>query len=307
MQRKSISLIIVLGLIVAILRSRVSGRDARILFTLAFALLPFVLFNQQVITGRSLQPIHYEQFVTTYITLVALALAIVLLRRGRVEYRPFSLRVLLTLGLLGCVWGMGETWISSRRFAQVNFRRDEAHAAGLRLRELAKPPVNNQQNPREVVLAHIVARGDTLPTTAPQAVLWAPHMFVFSGVSLAENKERLFQFLYYSGIRADDFAQYYGTYGFMEYAVFGWERANSKLTVDYKPITAEEIAIEARNYGDYVANFDSTRAGRPTLSYLLLDENQPIDLSNLDRWYTRENGERIGQFMLYRLTPRNST
>ena len=289
------------------MRRRVSERDERILFTLAFALLPFLLFNQQIITGYSLQPLHFEQFVTPYITILALALAIVLLRRGRVEHRSFSIRVLLIVGLFGYVWGMGETWISTRRFAKVNFMRDEAHTAGLRLRELAKPPVVDQQNPREVVLANIIGQGDNLPTTAPQAVLWAPHMFVFSGVSLSENKERLFQFLYYSGIRAEDFAQYYETHGFMEYAVFGWERANSKLTAEHKPITAEEIAIEARNYGDYVANFDATRARRPTLSYLLLAENQDIDLNNLERWYTRDNGERIGGFMLYKLTPRNST
>ena len=304
---EAISLLIVLGVVVAILRRRVSRRDARILVTLAFALLPFVLFNQQMITGHSLQPIHYEQFVTPYITLLALALTIVLLRSSKVEHRPLSMRVLLTVALLSYLWGMGETWISTRRFAQVNLLRDEAHAAGLRLRELAKPSLIGQQNPREVVLANIIGRGDNLPTTAPQAVLWAPHMFVFSGVSLSENKERLFQFLYYSGIRAEDFARYYETYGFMEYAVFGWERANSKLTTDHKPITAEEIAAAAKQYGDYVANFDSTRAAEPTLSYLLLDENQNIDLTNLDRWYTRDNGERIGRFLLYRLTPRTST
>ena len=304
---EGIALLLVLGLLFAIFRRRVSGHDPRILFTLAFALLPFALYNQQIITGLSLQPMHYEQFIAPYTVLLALTLTILLLRRGKTKHKFPRAAVLLFIGLLGYVWGMGETWIATRRFAQVNFRRDEAHAAGLRLRELIKTPLNKQQDPREVVFANIVGRGDNLPTTAPQALLWAPHMFVFSGVSLSENKDRLFQFLYYSGLSAEDFTRYYKTYGFMEYAVFGWERANAKLAANYKPISDEEIAIEAKNYGAFVANFDEIRATRPTLSYLLLDENHDLDLSNLDRWYTRDNGELIGKHLLYRLTPRDGT
>ncbi len=304
---EAIALILVLGLIFAVFRRRISGHDPRVLFILAFALLPFVLYNQQIITGLSLQPMHYEQFIAPYTTLIAMALMILLLRRGKEKHRLSSAPVLLAIGLFGYGWGMGETWIATRRFAQVNFRRDEAHAASLRLRELVKLPLNNQRDPREIVFANIVARGDNIPTTAPQALLWAPHMFVFSGVSLSENKERLFQFLYYSGVSAEDFTQYYKTTDFMEYAVFGWDRANAKLAANYKPISDEEIAIEAKNYGAFVASFDATRATRPTLSYLLVDEDYVVDLSNLDRWYARDNGERIGRQVLYRLTPRDGT
>ena len=300
-----LALLIILGLVIAILRRRVSLHDRRILFTFAFALLPFVLYNQQIITGRSLQPMHYEQFVAPYTTLLALALTIVFLRRGKAKETPFGAALLLTIGLLCNVWGLGETWISARRFAHLNIQSDEAYASSLRLRELAKPPVTGQENPREVVFANIVGQGDSLPTTAPQALLWAPHMFAFSGVPTAENKERLFQFLYYSGLRAEDFTRHYKTHRFMGFAIFGWGRANTKLTLDPKPISEEEIATEAKNYDDFVANFDSRRATRPTLAYLLHDDNQPIDLSNLERWYTRDHGERIGRYLLYRLTPRN--
>jgi hypothetical protein len=302
---EALALIIVIVVVVAIFAHRISRRDPRILLTLAFALLPFVLFNQQIITGRSLQPMHYEQFVVTYTTLIALALVIVWFRRGRVERRPVGGLLLLAICLFGYGWGMGETWIATRRFAYVNSLRDEARPIGLRLRELAKPPVIDQQNPLEVVFAPSLGRSDNLPTTAPQAVLWAPHMFVFSGVSVAENKERFFQFLYFSGVRVEEFSHYEN--GFVKYAIFGWERANEKLTATFRPITAEEIALEAKNYADYIASFDSTRARRPTLAYLLLDAHQPINLSNLERWYTRDNGERIGRYLLYRLTPRTAT
>ena len=303
---EAIALVIVSVLVVSVIRQRVPRRDPRILFTFAFALLPFVLFNQQIITGRSLQPMHYAQFVVTYTTLIALALAMVLLRSGRVGNRPLHGLLLLAISLLGYGWGMGETLIAARRFAYANSSRDEALPVSLRLRELAKPPRRDQENPVDVVFVPSAGRSNNLPTIAPQAVLWAPHMFIFSGVSLAENKERFFQFLYYSGVPAQDFARYYETQEFMAYAVFGWERANQTLTVNFRPITAEEIANEGKSYSDYVANFDLVHAARPTLAYLLFDPDRPIDLSNLDRWYQRDQGERVGRFVIYRLTLRQN-
>jgi hypothetical protein len=300
------ALTIITGLVVALKRSKLDWRDPRFLITAAFALLPFVLFNQQVLTGRSLQPMHYEQFVANYTTLIALALTIVWLWRGRESKRHLPVLLVLIVGCISYAWGMGETWIATRRFAKANVIRDEARAVALRLRELPAADTTDQARSK-VVFAPEFGRGDTLPMEAPQPVLWAPHMFVFSGVTVAENKERFFQFLYYSGVDAKAFESNYQHQGFAQFAIFGWERANQKLTANFKAITAEEIANEAKNYADYIANFDSTRATRPTLAYLLLDANQPIDLSNLERWYTRDNGERIGRYLLYRLTPRNQT
>jgi len=140
--------------------------------------------------------------------------------------------------------------------------------------------------------------------TAPQAVLWAPHMLFFSGMTIEENKERLFQFLYYSGVDAEEFERYYTQQHLLKYAIFGWDRANPRLTVNYRPITPKELATEAKEYASYVAGFDRTRANHPKLSYLLLDTQQQVDLSHLDLWYKRDAGERIGRSLLYRLTPR---
>lgn len=299
-----IALLIVLALVVGIKRGSLRWRDPRILITFAFALLPFVLFNQQIITGRSLQPMHYEQFVASYTTLIAAALTLVWLWHGRDSKRSLPLRLLLVIASLSYAWGMGETWIATRRFAQANVIRDEARAVGLRLRELAQSGIGDRNRPREVVFAPEFARADNLPMVAPQAVLWAPHMFVFSGVTIAENKERFFQFLYYSGVDAEAFERHYAHQGFAKYAIFGWERANPKLTANYKPITPEDLAVEAKNYAAYIANFDATRTPQPTIAYLLMAADQQIDLANLDRWYTRDEGERIGRYLLYRLTPR---
>lgn len=299
-----IAVVLVLVLVLTIKREGTSWRDPRFLITLAFALLPFVLFNQQVLTGRSLQPMHYEQFVASYTTLIAAALVIVWWwRRGSSQRRLPTLLILL-IACFSYLWGMGETWIATRRFAHANVLRDETRAVALRLRELGIQD-GPEQTKAKVVFAPEFARADTLPMEAPQPVLWAPHMFVFSGVSIAENKQRFFQFLYYSNVDAAAFESVYQHQGFAQYAIFGWERANPRLTADYRPITSAERAAEAQNYARYIANFEAEQAKQPTLGYLLIAADQEINLTNLERWYVRDKGERVGRYLLYRLTLRD--
>lgn len=295
------ALVILLALFLAISRGHIRWRDPRILITIAFALLPFVVFNQQVISGRSLQPMHYEQFVVSYTTLIAAALTINWLVRTRSATQLLSTRLLLPIVLLAYGWGFGETWLSSRRAAEANIDRDEAYPLGLRLRQIAR----NDPDPKsKVVFALPFYRSNTLPMTAPQPVLWAQHMFFSPTVSKAEHKERFFQYLYYSGVDAATFANRYTQEEFVRYALFGLARANPRLSLKHEPITPAELDREARDYATYVASFDANRAATPTLSYLIVPANQQTDILNLERWYTRDAGERIGSYWLYRLTLR---
>ena len=238
-------------------------------------------------------------------TLIAAALAASLLWRGHTPGRKLPLAAVLAVAYLAYLWGCGETWIPTRRFAAANVARDEARAVALRLREIAHRGYDDATGApadrHAVVFAVDIARADNLPMVAPQAVLWAPHMFVFPDVTVAENKERFFQYLYYSGVDADEFTHYYLRQGFVHYAIFGWERANPKLTINYKPISDEELAVEARNYADYIARFDHTHATHPTLSYLFIAADQGLNFTHLERWYTRDTGEHIGPYVLYRL------
>ena len=153
----------------------------------------------------------------------------------------------------------------------------------------------------EIVIATHVVHADNLPTVAPQAVLWALHMRVFPGVTLDENKERFYQHLYYSGINEQRFLQSLSQYSF-EYRIglFGQERINRTLTPNLKPITAEEVRYETDKYLDYVAAFDQERAGRWPLSFVVAWAQDEPDFTHLDRWYERDRGERIGNFILYR-------
>ncbi|HEX8139440.1 MAG TPA: hypothetical protein VF544_17905 [Pyrinomonadaceae bacterium] len=286
-------------------RGLVGWRERAVLFTSSLALLPFAVFNQQVITGRSLQPFHYEQFIVSHIVLVALVLAVWLVRRGksRNDERRIPASVLATLALAAFAWGIVETKVATGILGDYNMLRDDALPVARRLAELSRASAaQGREGEREIVLSTHVVNADNLPTIAPQAVLWALHMRVFSGVTLAENKERFYQQLYYTGIGERRFLEAMSDYSF-EYRIglFGQERINRTLTDDLKPITDEEIRYELGLYLDYTESFTRERAARWPLSYVIAWANDRPDFSNLDRWYERDAGEHIGNFVLYRV------
>ncbi len=76
-------LILVLGVIVR----KVPLKEHSTVFVGALAMVPFVLFNQQIITGRELQPFHYGSFIGNYIVLTALFLACVSMISRIVSHR----------------------------------------------------------------------------------------------------------------------------------------------------------------------------------------------------------------------------
>jgi hypothetical protein len=73
------------------------------------------------------------------------------------------------------------------------------------------------------------------------------------------------------------------------------------LTKDFKPLTDDEIETEARNYADFCHKYTLENAARNKLSYVIVDSNYFANLTNLDRWYERDEGEQIGKFVLYRV------
>lgn len=297
--------VLIAVLVVAFRRKRIDAHDPRLAFAISLSASIFVLFNHQVITGRSLQPMHYEQFVTSYLALIATAVVATVFAEQLEFPKQLFRRAILVIALLSLMWGAGETWVSIRRFAIANVSRDEARPLALRLRQMAingrDDRAGNLIDHHTVVFDTDYSRADGLPAVAPLAILWSPHMFVFSSLTVSQNKERFFQYLYYSGIDPENFVRNYQRLGFAQFAIFGWERSNPNLTLNYRPITDEELRIEANHYRDYFERFDFVKATQPTLSYLIVNADQQFESSNLDRWYIRDNGERINSIMLYRL------
>jgi hypothetical protein len=82
-------------------------------------------------------------------------------------------------------------------------------------------------------------------------------------------------------------------------------RFNPRLSVHWKPITPEEIIAARDYYANFVATFDRARAANPQISFLLVASDEQVDLANFDRWYERDQGERVGKYILFRVRLRS--
>ena len=175
---------------------RLGERD--VLFVFALTLVPFIVFNQQIVTGRALQPIHYQVFIGNYVAVLAFLGAIGLfIRRANREGSARMKAAWAGVAIAAIAWGFVECHYTVRVLDWANEHRDKGLAVAKRLEEFAKASPDKH---RETVLAFDGILADDLPTVAPQNVLWARHQHVFAGLSWQESKERYYQYLYYNGV-----------------------------------------------------------------------------------------------------------
>lgn len=205
--------------------------------------------------------------------------------------------------MLALWWGAVEVVVHTRVMMRESDTKDRIAAAGQRLKELSSGDVLNSGNdPRPLVLATSDNLAIMIPTFAPQALLWAQN-FAFINIETHESRRRLYQYLYYSGfdgpaLRADlsKRPNRFAT------AIFGHARVIQYLAaVKEKPITADEIEEQVKQYEAFVASFNAETAREHVLSYLVYPAQREPDLRNLDRWYERDAGEQAGDFKIYRL------
>jgi hypothetical protein len=292
-------------------RGRVKASEPTVIFTLACAVTPFLLFNQQILTGKSLQPFHYEVFIGSYTTALAAFVAVILLWRGFTVTSPAVARILLTLVAGGAVLsGSAEATLMTRRQLPANQIRDDARPALLRLAQIARQTKDGSLDTKSVVYAPDFIVASSISTTAPQPVLWAPYLFVFPDVTLMEDKERLASFLYYKDVNFNNIDQFRlesldNEQSYYLSSLIGRGRFNPRLSVNWQPIAADEVHLALDYYRNFVATFDRTQAARPLVSYLLLSADDPVKLSNFDRWYERDEGEHVGNYILFRVRLRS--
>jgi hypothetical protein len=283
------------------IRKIISVRDRSVLLSASFALMTVAIFNQQVVTGRSLQPLHYEMFIANYSILIGLVLAVATIcgKQARPAFRRKRILMWVAIAALEC--GAYEVFVATMGSVALDRALDDSRPVAMRLANLSRAMQGNASS--QTVLCTDLVTADALPTSAPQSVLWAPHLLVFSGATREETKERFYQYLYFTGIDADRLKKILtseGRYGFAA-SLFGFERTIKGLSVAPRPITSEELDFELRHYAEYWQSFTRGQAKRITLSYLLVAADDQPDLSNLDRWYERDRGETIGKTILYRL------
>ena len=132
-----------------------------------------------------------------------------------------------------------------RRQAKGNIISDEVRPALLRLAVWAET-LTARSTPTSLVYAPNFIVAAAVPSTAPQPVLWAQYLFVFPDVTLDEDKERLAQFLYFKGITFSDidrdhFDALDNERGYYLSSLIRRGRFNPRLSVDWTPITPDEV------------------------------------------------------------------
>jgi hypothetical protein len=291
---------IFVALMVAWKRKKVRLNDPRVLFAASFALLPVIVFNQQVLTGRSMQPFHFEDFVVNYVALVSLVILASLL------WRPVPQRALVWIAAISLLWGVIEVNLPMRAYYKADAVKDEAVPVMIRLQQLSKEDTAGRSSP--IVFSPRSEIMLTLPTWAPQGTLLGIGSLDFGTLSQSERRELFYTFLYYSAADAqrlrdlfegktdDSFLKYY-----VRSAIFGHERALPSLSYHFEPIEPQEIEQVIKDYQLYTLAFSRQEALRHPLAYLITRADNEGDLTRIDTWYERSVKEQVGSYNLYRL------
>ncbi len=301
-----ISVLVLAAILIGAGLKVINLRSKHGLFAISFTLVPIVVFNQQVVTGRSLQPIHYQVFIGNYVAALALVAAVGLLIRGTLTDKGFARNVLsASLGIVAASWGFVECHYTVRVLDEANLIRDRGIPLAEKLVEL------DGKNPRrykKTILSIGTIQSDDSPTIAPQNVLWSRHQHVFAGLTWQENKERYYQYLYYQNLDERWLEKRLKNGDFVSMiSLFGWGRHTNRLTVDATPLTRKEIRDEASLYKDFIENFSYRDAATPELSYLVVPAEWKVDMTRVDQWYERDGGETLGIYKLYKLKLREKT
>jgi hypothetical protein len=293
--------IIALAIAALVWRGRVNLSTPKTLFALAFAVTPLVLFNQQVITGQSLQPIHYEIFIANYMALTALVLFLsMVVENSGPNGRSIS-RVTIYLAIIAAGWGIVEVTGSTKRSTSFADLRDLSIPA-IRYIEKEEQRSSNRSAPTTVFAAN-TGWSDFIPTIANLRPLWSSHSTSAGGIDIAENKRLFYCYLYYGGYSETDVADSLKAGAFeITAAFFGSERALPDLGQRSAPITPQEISTEAKAYSDFARSFSAESASNPMLSYVMVSATDDTNLRNLDEWYERDTGTVTGKLKVYKVT-----
>ncbi len=307
-----ISFMVIIGFIIAKYFGWIDWREPKTIFLLSFALVAPVVFNQQIITGRSLQPIHYQFYCVNYLAAFALiAFGFTLLSQN---LNSWVLNViLLLLGLFALYIGYSDGQFSVKKMRGTNVWRDDLMPVSQKIKAISQKSEHTSTvlsfdfYPYSLLNSEFsINCSDELPALSSQAVLWSPHQKVFSDLTPEESRNRLFKFIYYQNfdgkwlkneLQKDKSELITG--------FFGWGRNSDVLTGSNEPVTDEEIDEVVARYEQFQQNFDYEDARTSTLSYIIVHEAALPVLSTVDKWYERDAGEKVGKFILYRVKLRN--
>jgi hypothetical protein len=292
-------------LFIAIRQTRMRWSDPPVIFAASFGLLPLLVFNQQLVTGRTMQPYHFAALVVNYTVLIGLFLTITV-------WRPLSARAFLWIGALCFAWGLVEVGLPSRlNTVPLAVRDDQMVPILLRLKQLSNDDgtmgdLHTKGSASTIIFSPQIAFTELAPTWTSQGTLPDAGGIDFGHINREERKQYFYMHLYYAkadigslrealkGNPSDQVMKYYA-----RAAIFGHERIVPALASGFRPITDEDIDGEIRAYQTYANSFSRAEALKRPLTYVVIPADGSFDFSNIDRWYERDGGVRVGEYVLY--------
>ena len=307
-----LGVLILIWLVSAVLRRRVELHDNRANLAASLALLPLVVFNQQILTGRAMQPYHYAAFVVNYTVLIGLLIT------ANLWWKNISTRALVWLAALAFVWGFVEVGLPARyTTVPAAVASDQIVPVLRRLDALSNQDgtladLKTKGRASTIVFSPELNVSVLLPAWTSQPTLLDIGGLDFGSLMRDVRKEYFYMHLYYAsadmdalrqalhGNPADPAMNYYA-----RAVLFGHERIVPALAGDFKPIQEDEIEREVRLYQNYADNFSREQALKRPLSYVITPADKSLVFTNIDRWYERDSGERLGNYVLYRVKLKN--
>lgn len=288
-----VGVIILFLTVLAVKLKKIELKNQTTIFIISLAILPILVFNQQIITGVSLQPMHYNMYILNYLSLLGLVILLNEVFKERLE----KIKPVLWLipALLFCIWGIIEINYATKYRFGYNVGRDEAILVNKRLAEIGEKS--------QITLNFNSIQGDNQPTVAPQGVLWAEHLYIGGNISTEEHQRRYFLFIYLQNKDENWLRQQLKFCPSQSCrALIGW-RVNPTLSYNSSKIDEAEINSLVAKYAEFLQNINASNILNPTISYVVVPYNLQINLANLDRWYERDSGEKLGNFTLYKVRP----
>ena len=286
---------IIAALVIGSRKNRLEWKSPAVLFAASCALLPFIVFNQQIFTGRSLQPFHYEQFIVNYLVLAGAVVTDHLLWR-MLERRPaFTVALALVVGTTLAIK-------TSRVNLSQNITRDEA----IPLFNYLEADAAGRPNPGAALFDKTLLSASSQTTCSDLPLFWSLYSYTYGTITRAQDHELLFKYFYFLGVDEQKLEELLGSGSLFRGAAFGLTRVNQTLSEDFKPVTVEEVKKEVEAYSTYVKNFTAAQARIKPLSYVILVDGRTYNLSNLDKWYERDAGAKVGDSIVYRVRLRDT-
>src|SRR5258706_6214039 len=184
-----LGVVILIALFLGVWRGRILANQPQAIYAASLAVLPLVLLNQQVLTGRSMQPHHFAHFVVNYTVLLGVVLCVPLL------WKTISPRMLVWAAALFFSWGFVEVSLPCRLASvPLAITRDQMIPIFLRLKELSNQDgtvdgLRTEGQARALVFSPNIGVTALLPTWTSQGTLLDMRGLDFGTVTAEERRE----------------------------------------------------------------------------------------------------------------------